>query len=415
MSEDGRGLPPFLASPSWADVRTGATTDVYFERTERVLKALKHDVSPVYAEVTCGEVPGSPWGVFAGLGGALELLRGLPVNVYAVPEGTVFAPKDEAGIRVPLLAVEGPYGTWGVLETALLGLLCQPSGICSATARVRQAAGNLPLLSFGTRRMHPYMAGVIDYYAFVGGCDSVSSVFSARAMGKPAVGTMPHALILVVGSDEEAWAAFDTNVDRSVPRIALVDTFKDEKFGALAAAELLGKKLEGVRLDTPGSRRGDFPSLVQEVRHALDEAGHTHVKIYVSGGLDAENVRALRSAGAQGFGVGTSIAGSAPVDFSLDIIEVEGRTQVKRGKFGGRKTSFRCFDCFRWFVYGKDRRVPGKCPHCAGSLEQMLKPVMQNGKVAASAPSADDLRAYLGAQLKRMPEPYGALPKGWAR
>jgi nicotinate phosphoribosyltransferase len=414
MSEKGARLPAFLASPSWEEVRKGGTTDVYFERTERVLQALKHDASPVYAEVTCGEVPDSPWGVFAGVGGVLELLRGLPVNVYAVPEGTVFGPKDEAGIRVPLLAVEGPYGTWGVLETALLGLLCQPSGICSTTARVRMAAGDLPLLSFGTRRMHPYMAGVIDYYAYVGGCDSVSSVFSAKAMDKPAVGTMPHALILVVGSDEEAWAAFDTYVDRAVPRIALVDTFKDEKFGALAAAELLGKKLEGVRLDTPGSRRGDFPSLVQEVRHALDEAGHDHVKIYVSGGLDAAKVRSLKAAGAQGFGVGTSIAGSAPVDFSLDIIEVEGRTQVKRGKFGGRKTSYRCFDCFRWFVIGKGRRVPGKCPHCAGSMEQMLKPILQNGRPAAPHHGADEVRNYLAAQLKRMPEPYGSLPRGWS-
>lgn len=413
MSEGPARLPPFLESPSWEQVRGGETTDVYFSRTARILQKLKLDTTPVYAEVTCGAVPGSPWGVFAGTEGVVELLRGLPVNVYAVPDGTVFAAKDEAGIRVPLLAIEGAWGTWGVLETALLGLLCQPSGICSATARVRQAAGDLPVMSFGTRRMHPYLAAVVDYYAFAGGCDSVSAVFSARVMGQPAVGTMPHALILVAGSDEQAWAAFDTYVEPGVPRIALVDTFKDEKFGALAAAELLGKKLEGVRLDTPGSRRGDFPSLVQEVRHALDDAGHTHVKVYVSGGLDAGSVRELRAAGARGFGVGTSIAGSPPVDFSLDIVEVEGRTQVKRGKFGGRKTSYRCYDCFRWFVFGKDRRPPGRCPHCGGALEQLLKPVMQNGKPSHPPARVEELRAHVVDQLKRMPEPYGALPKGW--
>lgn len=413
MSEEGARLPPYLASPSWEEVRTGGTTDVYFARTARVLEKLKLEATPVFAEVTCGEVPGGPWGVFSGVGGVVELLRGLPVNVYAVPEGTVFAAKDEAGVRVPLLAVEGAYGKWGVLETALLGLLCQPSGISTATARVRQSAGDLPVMSFGTRRMHPYMAAVIDYYAYVGGCDSVSAAYSARVMGQPAVGTMPHALVLVAGSDEEALAAFDAYVEPEVPRIALVDTFKDEKFGALAAAELLGKKLEAVRLDTPGSRRGDFAALVQEVRHALDEAGHTHVKVYVSGGLDAGSVKELRAAGAKGFGVGTSIAGSRPVDFSLDIVEVEGRTQVKRGKFGGRKTSYRCFDCFRWFVHGKDKRVPGKCPHCGGSLEQMLKPVVQNGKPSTPAQPADELRAHVLAQLKRMPDPYGALPKGW--
>jgi nicotinate phosphoribosyltransferase len=415
MNDGRERLPPFLQSPTWGQVRSGDTTDVYFDRADFILRKLKLEATPVYAEVTCAEVPGSPWGVFAGVTAAVELLRGLPVNVFSVPDGTVFGPKDEAGIRVPLLTVEGAYGTWGKLETALLGLLCQPSGVCSATARVRDAAGSLPLISFGTRRTHPYLTAVIDYYAYIGGCDSVSSVFSAGVMGTAAGGTMPHSLMLVAGSDEEAWAAFDAHVEREVPRIALVDTYKDEKFGALAAAELLGKKLEAVRLDTPTSRRGDFVSLVQETRHALDEAGHGHVKIYVSGGLSASTVRELKAAGAQGFGVGTSIAGAPPLNFSLDIVEVEGRTRVKRGKFGGRKASYRCFDCFRWFVIGKDKRVPGKCPHCAGSLELMLKAVMQNGRPSAPALSTDEIRDQVAAQLKRMPEPYGSLPAGWTK
>lgn len=402
-------LAPYLRAPTFDEVRQGLTTDVYFEHTEKILKHRGLDQTRVYAEVTSGEVPGSPWGVFAGASALAALFEGVPVDLYAVPDGTLFSPTDHAGVRVPLAGIEGPYGAWGKLETAALGLVCQPSGIASRTARVRRAAGDLPLMSFGTRRMHPYLCAVIDYYAYIGGCDSVSSVFSARAMGKPASGTMPHALILLVGSDEEAWTFFDKVVEPEVPRIALIDTFKDEKFGALAAAEALGKKLSAVRLDTPDSRRGDFASIVAEVRHALDLAGHEHVKIYVSGGLDEEAVRELRSAGARGFGVGTTIAGAPPIDFSLDIVEVEGKPRVKRGKFGGRKACYRCFDCFLWFAVPQGKSVPGKCARCGGSPELMLKQVVSKGKLLSPAPEADAVRAFVLAQLKRLPEPFGQV------
>ena len=41
------------------------------------------------------------------------------------------------------------------------------------------------------------------------------------------------------------------------------------------------------------------------------------------------------------FGVGTSVAGAPPVDFSLDIVEKEGKPVAKRGKRGGMKQVYR--------------------------------------------------------------------------
>ena len=44
---------------------------------------------------------------------------------------------------------------------------------------------------------------------------------------------------------------------RRVGRVALVDTFADERFETLEAARALTDRLSAVRVDTPASRRGD--------------------------------------------------------------------------------------------------------------------------------------------------------------
>src|SRR3712207_8229007 len=48
-----------------------------------------------------------------------------------------------------------PYGAFAEHETAILGFLCQASGVATGAARCRLAAGERPVVSFGARRMHP--------------------------------------------------------------------------------------------------------------------------------------------------------------------------------------------------------------------------------------------------------------------
>ena len=79
-----------------------------------------------------------------------------------------------------------------------------------------------------------------------------------------------------------------------VPRIVLVDTFKDEAEEALRVAHALGDRLYGVRLDTPSERGRVTADLVHEVRARLDQAGFDHVKITVSGGLNPERIALLQ-------------------------------------------------------------------------------------------------------------------------
>lgn len=73
------------------EVRSGTTMDVYFERTKRILEATGADKVRVTAEFTSGGLPaGWPWAVFCGLEEVVRLMEGQPIDLYAIPEGTVF-------------------------------------------------------------------------------------------------------------------------------------------------------------------------------------------------------------------------------------------------------------------------------------------------------------------------------------
>jgi nicotinate phosphoribosyltransferase len=102
-------------------------------------------------------------------------------------------------------------------------------------------------------------------------------------------------------------------------------------------AEALGERLYGIRLDTPSERGRVTPELVREVRARLDQAGHNHVRIIVSGGFDPERIAFFKQAGApvDSFAVGSYISGARPVDFTGDLKEIDGRPIAKRGRIPG--------------------------------------------------------------------------------
>jgi len=387
------------------DIRSGETSDIYYLRTKQILDAKKIG-KRVVAEVTSGKLPDEwKWGVLCGLDEVIALYKGVPVDVYSVPEGTIFPYRDAHGYRMPLMAVVGRYNDFVSIETATVGLLCQASGIATAAARVKKAAGGKTVFAFGIRRMHPALAPMLDRSAYVGGFDGVSGVAGAKILGIEAAGTMPHPLILIMGDQKVAWKAFDEVVPEGVQRIALVDTMCDEKFESIMAAETLGKRLHGVRLDTPSSRRGDFLEIIREVRWELDLRGYNDIKIYLSGGLDESSVEKLSEGPVAGFGVGTSVANAPTIDFSMDIAEVEGKPVSKRGKYGGRKQVFRCEECMRWVARPWSEQgskgATYKCEICGKPMRPMLQKIIEKGRVIAEGRSAGAIRDYALSQLER--------------
>jgi len=398
---DGMSMDIFHVS-SDEEIKKGNTTDIYFVRTKEVLEAKGLNGKKAYAEVTASSLPdGYAWGVFCGLEEVIRLFEGNRINVHAMLEGTVFHSRDHAGFMEPVLTVEGSYGEYCNLETPMLGLICQASGIATAAARLRRLVDDKMLLSFGIRRMHPALSPMIDRAIYLGGFDAVSSLAGAKIIGEEPVGTMPHALIIMMGHQAEAWKAFDEVMPDNVQRIALIDTYCDEKAEAIMAAEALGERLYGVRLDTPGSRRGSFREIVREVRWELNARGFKNVKIFASGGINEGNVKELCEAGVDGFGVGTSISNASTIDFAFDLVEVEGRMVAKRGKLGGRKQVWRCDRCFVDSVKLAAESTPG-CPKCGKSMKPMLKELIRDGKITEDLPKVSEIRSYLLKQLEKL-------------
>jgi nicotinate phosphoribosyltransferase len=315
---------------SGEEIKSAAVADVYFHRTMEILRARGLEDTPVHTEVAYKTSDQEEWFVVAGLDEVAGLLEGVEAEVRAVPEGTICRPNE------PVLTLSGPYGAFAEHETAILGLLCQASGVATAAARCKMAADERQLVSFGARRMHPSITPMIERAAYLGGCDGVAVELAADRLGIPASGTIPHALVLILGSTAEAARAFDEVVSEDVPRTILIDTFDDEKFGALIAAHAIPDAIYAIRADTPGNRRGNFRDLLQEVRWELDRNGFEHVKIFASGGIDVENILHLNPV-CDAYGVGGEIASASMIDYSLDIVEVNGEDRSKRGKRGGKK------------------------------------------------------------------------------
>lgn len=374
------------------EIRSGKVTDVYFDRTLKILKAKGLD-KEVKAEFIAKELPNDwPFAILAGVEEVAALTKGMPVTIRMMEEGSIFYPFE------PVMEIGGMYTSFGVYETALLGLICQASGIATQSARFKKLAGERLLLSFGARRMHPVLAPMIERNAFVGGCDGVSVVKAAELIEADPTGTMPHALILIFGDTVKATVAFDEVMEPSIRRVSLIDTFNDEKFEALRVAEALNQKLWGVRFDTPSSRRGNFYRILEEARWELDSRGYNHIKFVVSGGIKEKHLPELNPL-VDAYGIGTSISNAPVVDVAMDIMEIEGKPFAKRGKWSGRKSVVRCNRCdfhdILPYFEGE------KACACGGKLRDILVPLIVDGKRVRELKKPKAIREFVMEQMKK--------------
>lgn len=329
MPSDQPGAPfPFLPQ-----VLDGQSADVYFLRTREILRHLGLDPA-----VGMQIFPGRN-GIFCGVRAVAQLLAeaGFDGELWGLDEGERVE-RGEAAIEI-----FGRYSSFGVYETAMLGILASCSAWATAAREVVAAAGGTPVVSFGARHVHPNVSGIMDYAAIVGGCATCSTPLGAALAGTEANGTMPHAYVLIVGDTVEAAEAFDRTMPDDVPRVILVDTLQDEAIESVRVAEALREHLAGIRLDTPSERGGVTPGLVREVRSRLDLAGFNHVRIVVSGGVTPERIQRFEHehAPVDSYGVGSYITAAPPMDYTADIREIEGKPVAKRGRIPGMQRNSR--------------------------------------------------------------------------
>ena len=132
--------------------------------------------------------------------------------------------------------------------------------------------------------------------SYIGGCASTSLLDAAYEFRLPATGTVPHALIELFPTEEEAFQAVASAYNRYT---LLLDTYDPRQaihtaIGvALRTQETLGHTLAAVRLDS-----GDIAADSIYVREQLDKAGLNNVRILASGDLDEWKITELLQAGA---------------------------------------------------------------------------------------------------------------------
>jgi len=321
-------------------VLSGETSDIYFVRTKEILE--KEGLNPV---VTM-EVFSRGNGILCGMKEVLALLeKVLPEDnrkVWALSERDPFENKEV------VLRITAPYQSYAIYETAYLGMLAHGSGWAIAARECVDAAQGIPVLSFGARHIHPSSVGAMEYAAVIGGCMGCASSIGANLTGTNPIGTIPHALILAMGDTAKATLAFDKHMPNEIPRVALVDTFRDEPEESVIVAKAMEGKLKAVRLDTPSELGGVTIDLVKETRTKLDQSGFNDVKIYISGGMTPDRIRHFVNSGApvDTFAVGNYISGAKPIDFTADIHEVNGKPIAKRGRTPGITASPRLKQVF---------------------------------------------------------------------
>ncbi len=367
------------------EIKNGLNTDAYFLRTEEILDGLGKNPE-VVMELFTKSFPDENYqfGIVLGIYEVAKLLEGLPIDVYAMDEGEVFFPYE------PVLQIRGKYRIFARYETSILGFISFMSGIATKSARVRIAAKDKRVYSFGTRRQHPFLSPVVEYSTYVAGFDGVSNVLGAKYIFKTPVGTMPHALILIIGDEKEAFLAFDQYVDPKIPRIALIDTYGSPTTGALNALEALKEKLAGVRVDSK-----DYAYLIKDIRWEFARRGFSNIQVFLSGGLDEYEIERFRDL-VDAFGVGTRVANAPVIDFALKIVEVDGKPIAKSGNMPGAKQVQRGEDFKDTVRLFNSELLPEKRP--------LLKPLVKEGQIVRDFEEIDIIRKRILNNLNNLPE-----------
>src|SRR6266516_4246418 len=338
-------------------------------------------------------------------------------EILALPEGSIVFPNE------PIMRVTAPFREALLIEAGLLQAINLSTLIATKASRIVYAAQKGPLrrvAEFAFRRAQEPLT--VARASYIGGCASTSLLDAAYEFRLPATGTVPHALIELFPTEEEAFEAIAAAYNRYT---LLLDTYDPRQaihtaiVVALRSQETLGHTLAAVRLDS-----GDFIGDSIYVREQLDKADLSNVRILASGDLDEWKITDLLEAGAaiDSFGVGTALgsgAGSSEHNVSGGALgtvykEVwyvdESGTEYPKMKFAGPKSTWPGKkEIYRHPHWEEDIIQLAQEPRPEG-YQRLLRPGMRNGEVIpGSLPPLSEIRELAQENLAHLPAQYRAL------
>jgi nicotinate phosphoribosyltransferase len=122
------------------------------------------------------------------------------------------------------------------------------------------------------------------------------------------------------------------------------------------------------------------------------------VKLFLSRRLDEYQILKYNPF-AEAYGVGAATSKAPVVDFSMDIVEIEGKPIAKRGKMSVSKRVLRCGACSQTFVLPFEKQMP-VCL-CRGKTKNLLIPHFQQGKLKEALLKPGEIREYI-KQLEKV-------------
>lgn len=237
--------------------------DKYFIRSREILE--KELLNPLITMQVFVRKPGR----VGGIAEAVDLINQLSDlkrnggSIYALDDGEAFADCET------LMLIEGFAQDFIELETLYLGVISRETTLASNGPRVDYKdvfdtmraitlfAGDRPVYYFGARHWHYSEDHIIGGVCIEAGAKGCSTDIGSQTIEKEGIGTIPHALILIMGSTIRAAKAFNFHMHKAVPRIALVDTFNRELTDTRELIKGMGEQIQGVRIDTCGENVGE--------------------------------------------------------------------------------------------------------------------------------------------------------------
>ncbi len=338
-------------------------------------------------------------------------------EIVALPEGSIAFPNE------PIMRVTAPFREAILLEAGLLQAIGLSTLIATKASRIVYAAEQghpRRVAEFAFRRAQEPLT--VARSSYIGGCASTSLLNAAYEFRLPATGTIPHALVEVFASEEEAFEATAEAYNRYTLLLDTYDTRQATHTAievALRSQETMGHTLAAVRIDS-----GDFVADSNYIREQLDKAGLSSVRILVSGDLDEWKIAELIEAGAavDSFGVGTSLgSGAGSLEHGVEggslgtvYKEVwyvdESGTEYPKVKIAGPKSTWPGKkEIYRHPEWHEDIIQLAQEPR-PDSYHRLLRPVMRNGEmIPGSMPPLSEIRELAQQNLRTLPTKYRAL------
>src|SRR6266478_2092398 len=288
-------------------------------------------------------------------------------EILALPEGSIAFPNE------PILRVTAPFREAILMESGLLQAINLSTLIATKASRIVFAAERgrpRRVAEFAFRRAQEPLT--VARSSYIGGCASTSLLSAAYEFRLPATGTVPHALIELFPTEEEA-------------------------FAAIAAAYNI------------------------YIREQLDKAGLTDTRILASGDLDEWKITELLQAGAaiDAFGVGTALgsgAGSVEQGIaggSLGAVykEVwyvdETGTEYPKVKIAGPKSTWPGKKEIYRHPHREEDIIQLAHEPRPNNYQRLLRPVMRNGEmIPGNLPPLSEIGELAQQNLQALPARY---------